>query len=106
MYYAGREELERAIIQKFWTEIEPEQTEKDRLPQREWSGQRDSHDWPTGLNSESSPTSQLTMRCSVLSPRFYFTRKVIVCLHSFIFICADSKAGGMVISMSHLIRPF
>ena len=42
VYYAGREELERAIIQKFWTELEPEpdQTEKDRPPQRGRSGQR------------------------------------------------------------------
>ena len=38
VYYAGREELERAIIQKFWTEpepeSEPEQTEKGRPLQR------------------------------------------------------------------------
>ena len=44
VYYAGREELERAIIQKFWTETapesEPEQTEKDRPPQRGRPGQR------------------------------------------------------------------
>ena len=44
VYYAGREELERAIIQKFWTETEPEpkleQAEKDRPPQRGRPGQR------------------------------------------------------------------
>ena len=44
VYYAGREELERAIIQKFWTETEPkpepEQTEKGRPPQRGRPGQR------------------------------------------------------------------
>ena len=42
VYYAGREELERAIIQKFWTEAEaePEQTEKERPPQRGRPGQR------------------------------------------------------------------
>lgn len=38
VYYAGREELENAIIQKFWTETEPEpeqeQAEKARSPQR------------------------------------------------------------------------
>ena len=38
VYYAGREELENAIIQKFWPE--PEQTEKGRSPQRERSRQR------------------------------------------------------------------
>ena len=43
VYYAGREELERAIIQKFWTELgpEPDQTEKDRPPQRGRPGQKD-----------------------------------------------------------------
>ena len=40
VYYAGREELERAIIQKFWTETEPEHTEKDRPPQRGRPSQR------------------------------------------------------------------
>ena len=46
VYYAGREELERAIIQKFWTEpesrLEPEQTERCRPPQRGRPGQRGS----------------------------------------------------------------
>ena len=44
VYYAGREELECAIIRKFWTETEPEpepeQTEKGRPPQRGRPGQR------------------------------------------------------------------
>ena len=44
VYYAGREELERAIIQKFWTETapepKPEQTEKGRPPQRGRPGQK------------------------------------------------------------------
>ena len=44
VYYAGREELERAIIQKFWMETEPEpepeQAEKGRPPQRGRPGQR------------------------------------------------------------------
>ena len=54
VYYAGREELERAIIQKFWTETEPEpeQTEKGCSPQRGRSGQRgrrhSRQDAPTG----------------------------------------------------------
>ena len=38
VYYAGREELENAIIQKFWPE--PEQAEKGRSAQRERSRQR------------------------------------------------------------------
>ena len=44
VYYAGREELERAIIQKFWTEPEPEseQMEKDRSLQRKRPGPRGS----------------------------------------------------------------
>ena len=40
VYYAGRQELEDAIIARFWTE--PEKEETDRPPQRERSGQRSS----------------------------------------------------------------
>jgi len=39
VYYAGREELENAIVQRFWTEPEPERTEKSRPPQRGRLGQ-------------------------------------------------------------------
>ena len=38
VYYAGRQELEAAIIQRFWTE--PEEQERDRPWQRGRSGQR------------------------------------------------------------------
>lgn len=34
VYYAGREELENAIIQQFWAEPEPNVPQKGRLPQR------------------------------------------------------------------------
>ena len=37
VYYAGRQELEDAIIARFWTE--PEKEETDRPPQRGKSGQ-------------------------------------------------------------------
>ena len=44
VYYAGREELEKAIIQKFWTETEPEpepeQAGKDHPPQGGRPGRR------------------------------------------------------------------
>ncbi|MDE6589860.1 MAG: type IV secretory system conjugative DNA transfer family protein, partial [Oscillospiraceae bacterium] len=40
VYYAGREELENAIVQRFL--IPPEQKETDRSPQRERSGQKNS----------------------------------------------------------------
>ena len=39
------------------------------------------------------------MRCSVLPPQSNFIRKATVCLLSFIPICAESEAVGMVISM-------
>lgn len=39
------------------------------------------------------------MLCSLLSPHLNFTRKVTVCLHSFIPICADRVTVGMVIIM-------
>ena len=40
------------------------------------------------------------MRCSVLPPHPDFIRKATACLHSFIPICADSNAVGMVIYMN------
>ena len=50
VYYAGREELERAIIQRFWTELEPEsdQTEKNRPPQRGHPSRYSRQDAPVG----------------------------------------------------------
>lgn len=39
------------------------------------------------------------MRCSVLPPQSNFIRKATVCLLSFIPICAESEAVGMVINM-------
>ena len=50
VYYAGREELERAIIQRFWTELEPEsdQTEKNRPPQRGRPSRHSRQDAPVG----------------------------------------------------------
>ena len=39
------------------------------------------------------------MRCSVLPPQSNFIRKATVCLLSFIPICAESEAVGMVICM-------
>lgn len=38
----------------------------------------------------------------MLSPHLNFTRKVTVCLHSFIPICADRVTVGMVIIMESL----
>ena len=65
VYYAGREELERAIIQKFWTEAEtepePEQTEKDRSPQRGRSGPRGS-----GRRRQDAPAGQSLVTSSNL----------------------------------------
>ena len=40
------------------------------------------------------------MRCSVLPPQSNFIRKATVCLLSFIPICAESEAVGMVINMT------
>lgn len=40
------------------------------------------------------------MRCSVLPPQSNFIRKATVCLLSFIPICAESEAVGMVINMN------
>ena len=40
------------------------------------------------------------MRCSVLPPQSNFIRKATVCLLSFIPICAESEAVGMVITMT------
>ena len=45
-------------------------------------------------------TTSSTVRCSLLPPQLYFIRKATACLHSFIPICADSIAVGMVIVMS------
>lgn len=42
------------------------------------------------------------MRCSVLPPQSNFIRKATVCLLSFIPICAESEAVGMVIKMKRL----
>ena len=55
VYYAGREELENAIIQRFWTETEPEleQAEKDRPPQRGRPGQRN-----RGHSRQNEPADQ------------------------------------------------
>ena len=69
VYYAGREELERAIIQKFWTETEPdpkpepepEQTEKGRPPQRGRHGQRN-----RGHSRQEAPVSQSLVTSSNL----------------------------------------
>ena len=44
------------------------------------------------------------MRCSVLPPQSNFIRKATVCLLSFIPICAESEAVGMVIIMKSSIR--
>ena len=41
VYYAGRQELEAAIIQRFWTEPEAEVDEKARPPYRGRAGQRE-----------------------------------------------------------------
>ena len=43
------------------------------------------------------------MRCSVLPPQSNFIRKATVCLLSFIPICAESEAVGMVINMEYLL---
>ena len=68
VYYAGREELERAIIQKFWTETEPEpeleQTEKDRPPQRERPGQRG-----RGHSRQDAPAGQSIVTASNFAKR-------------------------------------
>ena len=63
VYYAGREELERAIIQKFWTETEPEpeQTEKGRTPQRGRPGQRN-----RGHSRQEAPVGQSLVTSSNL----------------------------------------
>lgn len=42
------------------------------------------------------------MRCSVLPPQSNFIRKATVCLLSFIPICAESEAVGMVITMKEV----
>ena len=47
-------------------------------------------------------TTSSTVRCSLLPPQLYFIRKATACLHSFIPICADSIAVGMVIVMKRL----
>ena len=63
VYYAGREELENAIIQRFWTETEPEleQAEKDRPPQRGRPGQRN-----RGHSRQEAPVSQSLVTSSNL----------------------------------------
>ena len=48
-------------------------------------------------------TTSSTVRCSLLPPQLYFIRKATACLHSFIPICADSIAVGMVIVMETLM---
>ena len=53
VYYAGREELENAIVQRFWTEPEPDQPEKGRPLQRGRPGQRDH-----GNNKREAQTGQ------------------------------------------------
>ena len=64
VYYAGRAELERAIIQKFWTGIEPEpeseqeREEKDHSPQRGRPGPRGrGHSRPDAPAGQSLVTS-------------------------------------------------
>ena len=47
-------------------------------------------------------TTPPTVRCSVLPPQSNFIRKATVCLLSFIPICAESEAVGMVIDMDEL----
>ena len=47
-------------------------------------------------------TTSSSVRCSLLPPQLYFIRKATACLHSFIPICADSIAVGMVIVMKQL----
>ena len=68
VYYAGREELERAIIQKFWTEPElepePEQADKDQPPQRGRSGQRGS-----GHKRQGDPAGQPLVTASNFSKK-------------------------------------
>ena len=59
VYYAGREELENAIIQKFWTG--PDQAEKDRPPQRGRPGQRGSRH-----NRQDVPADQSVVTSSTL----------------------------------------
>ena len=59
VYYAGREELERAIIQKFWTG--PDQAEKNPPPQRGRPGQRGSRH-----NRQDDPTDQSVVTSSNL----------------------------------------
>ena len=63
VYYAGREELENAIIQRFWTETEPEleQAEKDRPPQRGRPGQRN-----RGHSRQDTPAGQSLVTSSNL----------------------------------------
>ena len=67
VYYAGREELDRAIIQKFWTgtkpEPEPEQEreEKDHSPQRGRPGPRGS-----GRRRQDAPAGQSLVTSSNL----------------------------------------
>ena len=46
------------------------------------------------------------MRCSVLPPQSNFIRKATVCLLSFIPICAESEAVGMVIIMNSGLRAY
>ncbi|MCD8332028.1 MAG: hypothetical protein LUB63_05825, partial [Oscillospiraceae bacterium] len=48
-------------------------------------------------------TNTPTVRCSVLPPQQYFIRKATACQHSFIPICADSEAVGMVIVINELV---
>ena len=65
VYYAGREELERAIIQKFWTETEPEpeleREEKNHSPQRGRPGSRGS-----GRRRQDAPSGQSLVTSSNL----------------------------------------
>ena len=67
VYYAGREELERAIIQKFWTgaepepEPEPEREEKGHSPQRGRPGPRGS-----GRRRQDAPAGQSLVTSSNL----------------------------------------
>jgi len=43
------------------------------------------------------------MRCSVLFPQPYFTRKTAARLHSFIPVCAGRFAAGMVTNMKKVL---
>ena len=65
VYYAGRQELEDAIIARFWTE--PENEEKDRPPQRGRSMQRDSRH--SGHSHQNNQTGQPLVTASSFSKK-------------------------------------